>query len=185
MAIRGPSAGAPTRPGAVRGAGSFRTGTMVDSSEFRRVLGHWTTGVAVVATVGADGEPRGLTANAVASVSLDPPLVLACVERGAETHDAIRTAGFFAISVLTQDDERAARNFAGDDGADKFRGFAWRAEVTGAPVLDGALAWVDCRIRDVFDGGDHSICVGGVVGAGAREGEPLVYYRGGYNRLTP
>jgi flavin reductase (DIM6/NTAB) family NADH-FMN oxidoreductase RutF len=156
----------------------------VEPHEFRRILGHWASGVAVVATTTAAGELRGLTANAVASVSLDPPLVLACVERDADTHDAIRDAGFFSVSVLQQQDERSARRFAGDE-ADKFRGVAYHMETTGAPILDAALAWVDCRLRDAFDGGDHTIFVGQVVDGDAREGEPLVYYRGGYNRLMP
>ena len=156
----------------------------MESSEFRRILGHWTTGVAVVASVTAERAPRGLTANAVASVSLQPPLVLACVERSADTHDCIITAGCFAISMLRQSDEATARRFAGDDIADKFRGLAWRTEATGAPVLDDALAWVDCRVRNRYDGGDHSIFIGEVVAGDAVEAEPLVYYRSGYHRLA-
>jgi flavin reductase (DIM6/NTAB) family NADH-FMN oxidoreductase RutF len=157
----------------------------VEAAEFRRILGHWTSGVAVVTAMTADGEPRGLTANAVASVSLDPPLVLACVERTADTHVAIVTAQAFAINILAQDDERSARRFAGDDIADKFTGLAWHASITGAPILDGALAWIDCRLHTTYDGGDHSIFIGQVVAGDAHEGEPLAYYRGGYARLTP
>ena len=157
----------------------------VEAAEFRRILGHWTTGVAVVTTMTADGEPRGLTANAVASVSLEPPLVLACVERIADTHSAITTAQYFAINILAQHDERTARRFAGDDIADKFMGLAWHAEQTGAPILDSALAWIDCHVHTAYDGGDHTIFIGEVVAGDAREGEPLGYYRGGYVRLTP
>lgn len=157
----------------------------LESAEFRRILGHWTTGVTVVATMSSDGEPRGLTANAVASVSLDLPLVLVCVERDADTHDTIRAAGVFAVSVLAQDDERTARRFAGNDTDEKFRGIAYHAELTGAPVLDAALAWVDCRVHEVLHGGDHTIFIGLVTAGDAREGEPLVYYRGGYGRLAP
>jgi flavin reductase (DIM6/NTAB) family NADH-FMN oxidoreductase RutF len=157
----------------------------VEPDEFRRILGHWTTGVAVVATVTRGGEPRGLTANAVASVSLEPPLVLVCVERGADTHGSIRAAGFFAISILPQAAERTARRFAGEHAEGKFDGIAWHSGSTGAPLLDEALAWVDCRLRDAHDAGDHSIFVGEVMAGDAVEGEPLVYYRGGYNRLTP
>lgn len=155
----------------------------VESSEFRRILGHWTTGVAVVATIDAAGEPRGLTANAVASLSLEPALVLACIERSADTHDILSRTGFFAISMLAQDDEAVARRFAAD-GADKFRGLAWHPERTGAPVLDRALAWVDCHLHSLCDGGDHTIFIGAVVAGDAREGEPLLYYRGGYAGLT-
>jgi flavin reductase len=157
----------------------------VESAEFRRILGHWTTGVAIVATATTDGQPRGLTANAVASVSLEPPLVLVCVERGADTHDSIRAAGCFSVSVLPQTAERTARRFAGTEAEAKFDGVAYRTEVTGAPILDEALAWVDCSLRSTHDGGDHSIFVGEVMAGDAAEGDPLVFYRGGYHRLVP
>jgi flavin reductase (DIM6/NTAB) family NADH-FMN oxidoreductase RutF len=156
----------------------------LDTSEFRRILGHWSTGVAVVATLDAAGAPRGLTANAVASVSLEPPLVLACVERVADSHDAIEQAGFFAISILSADDESVARRFAGD-GSTKFDHLAWHAGPTGAPILDDALAWVDCHTHQLCDGGDHTIFIGAVVAGDAREGQPLLYYRGGYAGLVP
>lgn len=157
----------------------------VEPSEFRRILGHWTSGVAIVTSATASGEPRGLTANAVASVSLEPPLVLVCVERIADTHDVIRAHGHFAINVLAQDDERTARRFAAGEPGDKFVGIAFRTEMSGCPVLESALAWVDCHVRAEIDGGDHTIFVGTVLSGDAREAEPLVYYRGGYNRLAP
>lgn len=157
----------------------------VDPAEFRRILGHWTTGVAIVTSRSADGRPRGLTANAVASVSLQPPLVLVCVEHGADTHDSIRSAGSFAISILPQSAERTARRFAGDEADTKFQGIAWREERTGSPVLEEALAWADCTLHDAHQAGDHSIYVGQVVAGDAREGEPLVYYRGGFSSLAP
>jgi 3-hydroxy-9,10-secoandrosta-1,3,5(10)-triene-9,17-dione monooxygenase reductase component len=157
----------------------------VDPSEFRRILGHWASGVAVISTVTPAGEPRGLTASAVASVSLEPPLVLACVERGADTYGAILDAGFFAVSMLPQSAESLARRFASEDASGKFAGVAHHPEVTGAPILDAALAWVDCRLYAEYDGGDHGIFVGAVVAGDAHEGEPLVYYRSGYHRLSP
>jgi 4-nitrophenol 2-monooxygenase / 4-nitrocatechol 4-monooxygenase, reductase component len=157
----------------------------VDPSEFRRILGHWASGVAVVTTRDASSDPRGLTASAVTSVSLEPPLVLVCIDRAADSHGSIRAAGIFAVNVLPQSGERTARRFAGSDTVAKFEGVAYRSEVTGAPVLDEALAWVDCRVHHEFDGGDHTIFVGEVVAGDAREGEPLVYYRGGFNRLVP
>jgi flavin reductase (DIM6/NTAB) family NADH-FMN oxidoreductase RutF len=157
----------------------------VDPPEFRRILGHWTTGVAIVSSVSDAGAPRGFTANAVASVSLVPPLVLVCVAREADTHASISGAGCFCISVLPQAAERLARRFAGNETADKFTGIAFREEVTGAPVLDDALAWVDCRVAHAYEAGDHTIFVGEVVAGDAREDEPLVYYRGGFNRLAP
>jgi flavin reductase (DIM6/NTAB) family NADH-FMN oxidoreductase RutF len=159
--------------------------TAVEAAEFRRILGHWSTGVAVVTTRTPAGEPRGLTANSVASVSLEPPLVLVCVEAGADTHGAIADAGVFAICVLPQQAERTARRFAGSAAAAKFEGMAWHPGATGAPILEESLAWVDCRLHARHSAGDHTIFVGEVVAGDAGEGEPLVYYRGGFNRLLP
>jgi flavin reductase (DIM6/NTAB) family NADH-FMN oxidoreductase RutF len=157
----------------------------IDSSEFRRILGHWVTGVSVVAARDADGRPCGLTANAVASLSLHPPLVLVCVDRTADSHDCIRNAGYFAISVLASDGERLARRFAAWDIKAKFDGVAHHPETSGAPVLDAALAWVDCRLHHQVPGGDHTIFIGEVLAGDAREGSPLLYYRGGYGRFMP
>ena len=155
-----------------------------EAAEFRRILGHLATGVAVVsATDPESGAPRGLTASAVASVSLDPPLVLACVEHGADTHECIERAGAFAISFLGADDETLARRFADYPADRKFAGTAYRSEATGAPVLDEALGWVDCRVWAAYDGGDHTIFVGEVVAGDAVDGAPLLYFRGGYGRM--
>ena len=157
----------------------------MEEAEFRRVMGHFATGVAVVAARRGDGPPSGLTANAIASVSLDPPLVLVCVEEGADTHPVIVEAGAFAISILAEQDEALARRFSTYESAEKFDGVAYTEAVTGAPVLEEALAWVDCRLWQRYDGGDHTIFVGEVVGADARDGAPLTYFRGGYGRLVP
>ena len=157
----------------------------LDSAEFRRVLGHWASGVSVVTTRTPAGRPCGLTANAISSLSLDPPLVLACVDRVADTHDCIVATGYFAISILAHDAERIARLFSTDVSDRKFEGIAFRSEVTGAPVLEAALAWVDCTVHAQFDGGDHTIFAGRVVAAGATDGTPLVYYRSGYGRFEP
>lgn len=156
-----------------------------EPAEFRRILGHLATGVAVVSAADPEtGATRGLTANAVASVSLDPPLVLACVERSADTHACIERAGAFAISILAADDEALARRFADYPSERKFAGAAYRPEVTGAPVLEQALAWVDCRVWASYDGGDHTIFVGEVVAGDATDGSPLLYFRGGYGRVA-
>lgn len=156
----------------------------IESSEFRRILGHWVTGVSVVAA--RSGERLcGLTANAVASLSLEPPLVLACIDRAADSHDCIQSAGSFSINILDADGERLARRFAAWDLTAKFDGVAHHQEITGAPILDEALAWLDCRIWAVHPGGDHTIVIGEVLGGDAREGRPLLYYRGGYGRFMP
>jgi flavin reductase (DIM6/NTAB) family NADH-FMN oxidoreductase RutF len=121
----------------------------------------------------------------VASVSLDPPLALVCVDHAADSHSAIGRSGAFAINVLAEDAEALARRFADAAPETKFDGVACHTEVTGAPVLDRALAWADCALRYRHEGGDHTIFVGEVVAGDARRGSPLLYYRGGYRRMAP
>ncbi|HYJ78337.1 MAG TPA: flavin reductase family protein [Longimicrobiaceae bacterium] len=159
---------------------------MIDPSEFRRVMGHFASGLAVVTTARPDGTPCGLTASAVCSVSLQPTLLLVCVERTSDTHACIERCGSFAINVLPEGKgETLARRFAAWEVGDKFQGVAFRKEHTGAPVLDGALAWLDCRVHGECAGGDHTVFVGEVLAAGSGEGVPLVYYRGGYGGFAP
>jgi flavin reductase (DIM6/NTAB) family NADH-FMN oxidoreductase RutF len=152
---------------------------MIDPELFRRVMGHFPTGVAVVTTRRPAGGPAGLTASAVCSVSLQPTLVLACVDLRSESHHHILESRCFAINVL--DDQCGpglARRFSTAGAAEhKFSGVGYRSESTGAPVLDDALAWLDCTLRHEFDAGDHSIFVGEVDRAGARDGDPLLYFR--------
>lgn len=158
----------------------------IEAYELRRVMGHFVTGVAVVATrvLGRD-EPCGLTVNSLASVSLDPPLVLMCVDRQADSHDCILKAGCFSINVLAADQEDLSRRFASWDLDEKFQGVAYRTGETGAPILEESLAWLDCRVWASYPGGDHTIFVGEVVAADAVDGVPLVFYRGGYGRFVP
>jgi len=159
---------------------------MIDTSEFRRVIGHFPSGVSVVTTRTPAGAPCGLTASAVCSLSLNPTLLLVCVEKGADTHDCITQAGFFAVNVLAEGKgETLARRFAIGQPGEKFTGIAFRDERTGAPVLDEALAWMDCRVAGQARGGDHTVFMGEVLAADAVEGTPLVYYRGGYGRFVP
>lgn len=157
---------------------------MIDESEFRRVIGHFATGVSVVTSCREDGSACGLTVSAVSSVSLDPTLVLVCVDRRSVSHGWIQGAGYYAVNVLEEGKgETLARRFAVGGAEEKFRGTAWRPERTGAPVLDEALAWMDCRVTAALPGGDHTIFIGEVLAADAREGTPLLYYRGGYGRF--
>jgi flavin reductase (DIM6/NTAB) family NADH-FMN oxidoreductase RutF len=159
----------------------------MEGAEFRRILGHFASGVAIVATRdAATGLPLGLTANAVASVSIEPALVLACVAKDADTHDRLQAYGRFSINILTIAQERLARRFATWEQAEKFTGVGFRTEVTGAPVLEDVLAWVDCTVWATYPGGDHTIYVGKVAGGDAQTGgTPLLYYRGGYGRFSP
>ena len=154
----------------------------VEPERFRAVMGHFATGVAVV-TVDAPDGPMGMTANAVASLSLDPVLVLVCFDNGARTLPEVRRAGRFGVNVLAAGQEQLARRFASKEDS-KF------AEVShsvhdGIPVLDGALAWVGCTLERFVPGGDHTIGIGAVHAAelGAPGIEPLVWFRGDYGSL--
>lgn len=148
---------------------------------FRRVLGRLAAGVAVVTTREGD-RPRGMTATAVCSVSLDPPLVLACLDRTSNTHAAVAASRIYALNLLAEGDEALARRFARDDPT-KFEGLELGSAATGAPLLAEALAWCDCRVTEAVGAGDHTIFVGRVEAAGVGEAggrRPLVYYRGRY-----
>ena len=159
---------------------------MMDPSEFRRVMGHFPTGVTVVTSRHEDSTPCGLTVNAFSSLSLDPALVLICVEKEADSFNCIDRSGVFAVNILEEGrGEALSRRFSTWGVDDKFRGVAYRTERTGCPILDVALAWVDCRVTERVLAGDHIIFVGEVLEADAHEGSPLVYYRGGYGRFHP
>jgi len=157
----------------------------ISSDEFRRILGHWVTGVAVIGSRATDDEPCGFTANAFTSLSLDPPLVLVCVDRTGNSHDCIRETGIFSVNVLGSDSEFLARRFSAVDQGSKFEGVRYSRKETGAPILHDAVAWVDCRVSGEFPGGDHTIFVGEVVAAGASTGDPLIFHRGAYGRVVP
>jgi 3-hydroxy-9,10-secoandrosta-1,3,5(10)-triene-9,17-dione monooxygenase reductase component len=153
-----------------------------DDKRFRAVLGHFATGVTVI-TAMDDSEPVGLAANSFTAVSLDPPLVLFCVARSSSTWPRIERAGTFAVNVLGEGHEALSELFA-RRGADRFAGTPWRPGVSGAPVLEDAIAYLDCRFEAEYPGGDHRIVVGRVVDLDVREGaRPLLFYRGGYQRM--
>ena len=157
--------------------------------EFRRTLGLFATGVTVVATA-HDDVLHGMTANAFASVSLDPLLVLVCVDLQAGLHELLPRSRAFAVTVLAADQEDEAAWFASPRrpaGRDQFDGVAWRpAPVTASPVLEGGLAYVDCHVTEIHAGGDHSIFLGAVVDLGLlRNADPLLFYAGQYRRLLP
>jgi len=156
---------------------------VIPADEFRQVLGHFASGVTVVTTTGEDGRPTGLTASAFASVSLEPPLVLVCVDHKAESYPALRERGRFAVNVLTAAQEDVSRRFA-TTRLDKFEGVPHRAGALGVPLLDGALAQLECVTVSAHPEGDHTIFVGRVEHARDDAGEPLLYYRGRYSRLS-
>lgn len=150
---------------------------------YRTVFGHFATGVAVVTCAGPAGT-GGLTANAVCSVSLDPPLALVCFEQSARTLPLVRDAGRFAVNVLRAGTEDIARVFASKvPEREKLSGIPHRLE-RGMPVLHAALAWVVCDVRQLLPAGDHEIAIGEVVAMDVAEGEPLLWYRGAYRSLN-
>ncbi|MGH2924223.1 MAG: flavin reductase family protein [Solirubrobacterales bacterium] len=149
---------------------------------FREALAAYPTGVTVVTAVGPN-DPSGATANAVSSASLDPPMMLACLDRGSRTLDAARAAGRFGVNALAAGDEDQAHRFARKDPEpEKWEGVEW-AESAGSPRLAAALVWVACELRDLIDGGDHLILTGTVLDADSREGMPLIFHRGAYRDL--
>jgi flavin reductase (DIM6/NTAB) family NADH-FMN oxidoreductase RutF len=154
----------------------------VDQTQLRRVMGHFASGVTVVTTRDPDGRPCGLTANALTSVSLDPPLILVCIDKKSESYPHFAGSGIFAINMLTEAQERISRRFA-TSGGDKFAGVAFRWGAAGAPILEEHLAFLECRIVHAYEGGDHTIYVGQVEAAGTTEGHPLLFYKGAYGHL--
>ena len=150
--------------------------------EFRAVMGRFATGVTIV-TTRLGGELHGMTANAVTAVSLEPPLVLVCIDRSADSHDIIDASGLFALNILGRGQYGLSQHFAVKEGlaAHRLDGVPHHARATGAPIIDGSLAYVDCRIVGRYPGGDHTIFVGEVVDAGRLDGgDPLVFYEGRY-----
>ena len=142
------------------------------------MMGHFATGVTVVASRFPDGDPVGLTVNAFTSVSLDPPLVMVCLHKEADAHDPLLLAGHFGVSFLKASQEDLAVSFSQDDPEDRFRGLNVVDGPLGSPLVKGALAWMECKVAQVFSGGDHSIVVGKVEECEAGEGDPLLFFRG-------
>jgi flavin reductase (DIM6/NTAB) family NADH-FMN oxidoreductase RutF len=156
--------------------------TVIGPDEFRRILGHFATGVTVVTTCDAESRPSGLTVSAFASLSLDPPLVLVCVDHKSQTYPALRERGRFAVNVLRTHQEALSRRFA-STRLDKFDGVAYRLSPLGLPLLDDALARIECVTVATHVEGDHTIFVGRVERTTVGGGDPLIYYRGQYTRL--
>ncbi|MYD24859.1 MAG: flavin reductase family protein [Gemmatimonadetes bacterium] len=153
-----------------------------DQMEQRRIMGHFATGVTVVTTCYED-RPQGMTANAVASLSLDPPLILVSVDVKAQMNTYLRASDCFAVNILTEEQEEISVRFA-KHGPKDFSGIAYRTEATGSPVFEQALAYVDCRVTEILQGGDHDIFIGEIVAGGAGQGRPLVFYGGQYGTLS-
>lgn len=157
----------------------------VDSTLQRKIMGHFATGVTVITTRVGD-ELFGMTANAVASLSLNPPLVLVCVDKRAAMFEYLRTSKVYAMNFLAESQEAISTRFA-MKGPKEFRDLDWFAAETGSPVFRDSLAYLDCRVVDVAAGGDHDIFIGEIIDGGLLRAtdHPLLYYSGKYQKLAP
>ena len=154
----------------------------VSPEEFRTALGAYATGVTIVTAIGPNG-PSGATANAVTSLSLDPPLMLACLDRDSRTLTSVRAQGRFGVNALAAGQEELARRYSGKNPeSEKWEDVEW-AESDDLPRLTGTLMWVACELRDLIDGGDHLILTGNVLAVDSQEGHPLLFHRGAYRDL--
>jgi flavin reductase len=147
---------------------------------FRAAMRRVPTGVTVVTTL-KEGEPRGITVNAFASVSLDPPSLLICINREARSYLFISSSKIFCVNVLAGDQRRLAEHFSGKVRERQFAEIAYSVDTTGAPVLMGTIAHFDCELAQEYHVGSHSIMLGHVISCSARPGSPLGYFNGGFH----
>ena len=151
----------------------------IDNDEFRAALSRFASGVTVVTTKDGDGRFHGITVTAFCSVSLDPPLILICIEKTTGSHYAIEQSGIFVVNVLNAIQSNLSERFA-SMLSDKFGGVDFELGIDGVPVLSGSMVNLECRLKTVCDGGDHTIFVGEVERAMIRDGDPLVYFHSDY-----
>jgi 3-hydroxy-9,10-secoandrosta-1,3,5(10)-triene-9,17-dione monooxygenase reductase component len=155
----------------------------IDAALYRTVCGHFATGVTVITAMDGD-EPVGMAANSFTSVSLDPPLVLFCPGKSSSTWPKIQRAGGWCVNILAEDQEEVCRLMA-QKGAERFREIGWKSGPSGAPILSGTVAHIDCRTIAEHDAGDHLIVVGRVLemAVNSKDG-PLLFFRGGYGQFA-
>jgi len=154
----------------------------VTGDEFRAALSRFPSGITIVTSCGANERYFGITVSAFCSVSLEPPLVLVCIEKTTASHAAILHSRSYVANILAADQEEHSERFS-VPVADKFDGVGYQIGAVGAPVLIDALASVECRLENAFDGGDHTIFVGRVEKVTIRDGKPLVYFHGNYGEI--
>ena len=155
---------------------------MIDQDSFRAVLGRFASGVTVVTALNQSGHDEGMTVNAFCSLSLDPPLILICVDRAASMYESLDKAPGFIVNILSERQEPLARRFSGPD-PNRFDGIGYARGMNGVAILDDVLGYLECRRVASHPGGDHCVYIGEVEFAQSREGRPLLYYRGGYAQL--
>ena len=155
----------------------------LDPDSFRSVLGRFASGITIITSIDPDGRDVGMTASAFSSVSLKPPLVQVCVDHAASMFDALLKAERFGVNVLADEQEALSRRFAGVESSHRFEGIGYSRGESGVVLLEDALAHLECRIATRVEAGDHTIFIGEVEHASARDAKPLLYYRGGYAQL--
>jgi flavin reductase (DIM6/NTAB) family NADH-FMN oxidoreductase RutF/DNA-binding GntR family transcriptional regulator len=159
-----------------------RPGPAFDGTVFRRVIGNFMSGVVVITTTDG-GAPRGMTVSAVSSLSLDPPMLLVCLNAASSTQEAVHRSGRFAVNILAEHQGHVAERFARPGSDDRFGGLETRPGRTGVPLLSGVLATVECRVAEVVGGGTHRVFLAEAVHAEATEGSPLAYFRGKFGKF--
>lgn len=158
--------------------------TEIDGATFRRVLGHYPTGVCIVTATQADGASTGMVVGSFTSVSLDPPLVAFFPAKTSGSWPRIAQVGKFCVNVLASDQQPLCRQFAAS-GQDKFAGVSHRVSDNGSPILDDVVAWIDCTLDAVHEAGDHYIVLGRVVALEVdRPGRPLLFFQGNYGEFS-
>jgi len=156
----------------------------VSKEEFRAALGRFASGVTVITTFDEKGNrPLGITVSAFSSVSLNPPLVLICIDKDAYLHDYIKTFGAFGVNVLSEGQDKLSNLFASRE-ADKFKDISYTMSESNLPFIDGALVNMDCKIVYDYEGGDHTIFVGELMSVKTVDANPLLYFHGGYGKLV-
>ena len=157
----------------------------ITADSFRAAVGSFAAGVTIITTLDETGAPQALTATAFSSVSMSPPLCLVCIDKRARTYRPLLLKGRFAVNILGADQKWLSARFA-SAVTDRFAAVPWVPGVaTGCPILDGALAWMECRVVEIHSGGDHDIFLGRPISVQVQDGAPLVYWRGRYSTLPP
>ena len=154
----------------------------ISKEEFRAALGQFPSGVTIVTTKDADGRLHGLTVSAFASVSLEPPMILVCVDKRAGSHSAFTESGAFVVHILAEEHEHHSNQFA-SHSSDKFDGIEYRNGIAEIPILENTLVALECRLAHAHEGGDHTIFVGEIERAEIKDGNPLIYWQGDYRKL--
>jgi flavin reductase (DIM6/NTAB) family NADH-FMN oxidoreductase RutF len=156
---------------------------MPDPRSFRRCCAKFATGITVAAVLDQGGSPHGLTVNSFTSVSCEPPLVLICIDYSCNVLPILRTATHYGISILAEEQQHLSTRFA-IKGRDRFDGVEWTPGITGVPLLPGALAQLECEVKNVVEAGDHAVFIAEVLHIETREGKPLLYFNSSYGALA-